>query len=698
MIGILSKSAGVLFFPHETQDFFTAWDLSDGRELSSEEILYDYFPKEDCEEILADTSENVFDIATSKYWTYRATSYIQIIVEGLEDRFEKDAFEHVEDILQNYANPNDVLDQLLIAPLADPNLPSASIKRSLSLGYTVLASILDELVICQPLLNRFVNKWFALSDELFLPFSNQRGFIWQRVVDNCNFKELLGSDSRSAFLSLWHTLTFSFKTPTCIGGINKIGTELSKAIFPHEENDNSHILQSRYEEERCVSDHFCRKKIRPRHTFKRVQKQIESIVASISEGKDDIGKKFLDELIQEQTSDANSISFAVKSLCNIAQKSADLFRYDFEYLCLNEARRICPSDAWTMIQLGDHLKRTGNFEDALKMLELARKHGHEEIASSGIADIFSQMGKYQKAIDLYESIPNWESKPEILTAIADNHRWLGHYDHAKSSYQKLLLFSQENPIEFSSAGVRAKVGLAEIEKKQGKLQAALDAYKCILSEGNFEERHGLIYRLALCNILKLLGRIEEAYPIADQAVCEFPFFSGARYMRGALLGLIGKAEEGLKDFLELQGNNSLNDWLRYFFRGLLLLKLDAYEQARKNLVEQLPAIMASNEDISIFRMASVVFHLKENHLKDAGMLLKEIPDLIDYNQQYMALVLKLHLAAKEKNKANVEFFSRHINSLNPFSAGISKAVEVIRCGDFDQALSLEIDALLQLAA
>ena len=91
----------------------------------------------------------------------------------------------------------------------------------------------------------------------------------------------------------------------------------------------------------------------------RVEKQIVAITQAVSEGHDAKADKFVRELVAQQLSYPGGEPYAVKSLCNIAKRCADLFRVDFEIKCLALACEIAPTDAWALIQYGDHLKRVG---------------------------------------------------------------------------------------------------------------------------------------------------------------------------------------------------------------------------------------------------------------------------------------------------------------------------------------------------
>ena len=174
--------------------------------------------------------------------------------------------------------------------------------------------------------------------------------------------------------------------------------------------------------------------------YNKVKKQIAAIAEAVSKGRDAKAEKFLRELIQGQTSLSGGKDYAVKSLCNIAQRCADMFRIDFEAICLDHALRLEPLDAWALIQHGDHLKRTGNYEEALRSFEKAGRLGEIDVARSAVADVYSQQSNYEKAIQIYKTIPDWSHRPDVLTAIADNLRKMGQMEEARKLYNKLAYF------------------------------------------------------------------------------------------------------------------------------------------------------------------------------------------------------------------------------------------------------------------
>ena len=156
--------------------------------------------------------------------------------------------------------------------------------------------------------------------------------------------------------------------------------------------------------------------------LERALSEIDAITEALSTGKDHIAERYIKQLVERQMEDRESAEYAVKSLCNIGQRCAEMYRTDFEYRCLESAMTIDAADSWLLIQNADHLKRKGEYDRAIEAVKKALGGSNERIASSLLADIHSQMGEYEKAIDLYKSIPEWDHDARIMVGIADNHR------------------------------------------------------------------------------------------------------------------------------------------------------------------------------------------------------------------------------------------------------------------------------------
>ncbi len=697
MTGVSSNSAGILLLPKPGTAEYVVLDIVGGEQQNPVEVEHLYSAAQDWEKITGSDTKAILEIATREYWLARSVSLLREALRGLENSLEKEVLEHVEEILGSRVPSERVLDRLLVAPLADQSLPVGLAQSALSYGCSAVASILNEVADLQPLLHRLTDLWLSLAEATFSYFSESREVIWATLVEKGKVKELLRAGSAREFLASWNLLVFEFSTPKSRSGIQALGKEISRRLFPNNVQEMAASV-GLAEETELVPPDQPERMMSDREAFERVKKQIDAIAQAISEGRDARAKKFLDELIREQTSCSGGETHAVKSLCNIAQRCADMFRMDLEFVCLEKAQELDPLDAWTLIQYGDHLKRVGSYEEALKVFARAEQLGESDVAKSSIADVYSQQGDYEKAINTYEAIPNWIAKSEVRTAVADNLRRMGHLDESEVAYLELIHLAQQGVMEFAQGVARAQAGLAETAKRQGRLQDALQIYRGIVGKEGVSDRDSIFYRLGLCNILKLMEKFDEAYAVADEIIREYPFAMQARFVRGSILGLIGQEMEGLKDLPESSGGRSWQEWLRHYYRGLLLFKLRQYEDAKRNLVEELPRAIASGEEKAILRMAAALCFLREDKTLEVDGILSEIPDLHDCHAQYLSLVLKLHLATRRRDLATMNSLRKRIAGIKVTDAKLERAVSALAKRNFTLALTCETDALLKLAA
>jgi len=697
MVAITSRSAGVILFPKPKSSDYTVIDVVEAVEKDPVEAQYLYSAAQDWEEIEGNDETALLETATREYWLARTVSHLRLAIGGLEKSLEKRVLEDIEENLSSRVSCEKVLNHLLIAPLVNPRSPVALAKSALSQGFAVVASILDGLVDLQPLLHKLTNHWLSLSEEVFSRFPESREMIWVAVVEKGRMRDLLKADSKHNFETEWNFLAWDFSIPKSRTGVSILGKELSSRLFPGDESEKIFTIVKTEEPEPTYVNEEGRGATN-HQAFLRAKKQISAIAKAVSEGHDTKAEKFLRELIHEQTSVYGGESYAVKSLCNIAQYCADMFRTDFEIICLDKALELKLSDAWALIQKGDYLKRMGHYDEALVVLREAQLLGENEVGKSSEADVYSQQGRYEKAIEIYETIPNWRENPPVLMGIAGNLRKSGLLDQSRALYQQIIDSPQIEGSQFANTEDRALAGLAEIEKTQGNLEEAALIYKDILSRNFDEDRDKVFYRLGLCNVLKLMGEFEEAYKIVENVIEDYPFAMTARFIRGSILGLIGKEKEGLLDLPERTDFGLWREWLRRYYRGLLLFRLERYEDAKENLVEELNKAIASEQEKSLLRMAAALCFLRENQTAKADELLSEIPDLYDSHILYLSLVLKLHLATRNEESAKIKRLEKQIAKLKVKDEGLDKAVIAIDQRNFTDAFNYETDALLKLAA
>jgi tetratricopeptide (TPR) repeat protein len=697
MIGIISASAGALILPSTGSNENIVLDLIDGQEQDSRKAQYMYSAAQDWMEIEEPNVDSLLRSATEEYWVEKSVSFIRVVLNGLEKSLAIRVFLELEEVFQTRLDSdNRVLSRLLVAPLRDACDINSYATLALGNGFSLTAAFLDELRELQPLLRKFTDIWLGLPESLFVDFSESKEAVWIKVVDKCNMRQLLKATNKKNFLNELNLVAFHFKTAQSRSEVSKLARDLSQRLFSHESPGKQ--LADIFKEDQVEKVFKKKKKTSIHVNFQRVKKQIAAITEAVSQGNDGNAQKFLRELVLDQTSVSENKSYVIKSLCNIARQCADMFRLDFEQLCLSKAIEINSSDPWTLVQYGDHFKRLGKYTRALEYLAEAEAYGENEVAKSSEADVYSQQGNYLKSIKTYKTIPGWENILAVLTGIADNLRRMGRFDEAEDKYKELVKLAHKGSADNSLSEFRAIAGMAEIAKRRGLFKKAVKIYRGILKRKELKRRDRLFYKKGLCNILKSMGAFDEAYKLADEIVQQHPFSSESRFIRGSILALIGREVEGLNDLPDVGISTSWRGWLHNYYRGLLLFKLDRFHEAKISLVDGFSEAIASGEDKTIMRMAAALWYLREDDLPAADEKLAGFSKLHDYHSQYLSMVLKLHSATKKEDLAKIKFLRKEISKLQIVDESLYQAVLALDRKDYVQAFVYETDAFLKYAA
>ncbi len=468
-------------------------------------------------------------------------------------------------------------------------------EQALGDGYAVIGSLLNKLHELQPHLRRLVDTWLIIPKEYIAELDSTQHDIWRRIVREGFLFKLLEASTGDAFRTLWNELAFQQTSPTGRTAIQRIGNWMTVRLFPSSSLTRKNITEGSDEESMYDEgeQEWHNVDYSDNKMYERALKQIHTIALEVANGNDRKATKFLMELIAEQRQ-CSTQEHTLKSLCNIAKRCADMFRSDFEKLCLEEALAIDQNDVWTLIQWGDHLKRIGLYDDAIDALNKAEALGQSVIATSNIADVWAERRDYEKAVEIYRSIPGWEQIESVRTALAGILRCQGKLDEATVEYDTILSHWTDS--------YRAIAGKAETEKRKGNLNEALKIYGSLVNNRTIKQHDKLYYRVAMCAILKQSNKLNDAYKIVDEIVRDAPFMMSARIQRGTILGLLGNESRGLSDIPKINLPPGVGAWTYQYYRGLLLLKLKRFGDAKRLLQKHFDSALLSDDEKGVLRL------------------------------------------------------------------------------------------------
>jgi len=649
---------------------------------------------DDWEEIDWRDEREQLDTLARRHRTAQLINCCMALLEGQSADLEEEVLLLVEEFLQRGASSKAALSRLLIAPLKESWRATHLAKVSLSLNCSATAQLFDDLESLQPLLLRFSSIWLSLPAWDFVEFDKARAEIWVSLAEQQLNRRLLECQDQNDFKKHWQSLVFNELRPSARSAISALGNQLAESLFP-EQLTRSEPLPglandvAQEDENPLFEDNrhtHAGPAVAPDVKFNRALKQIENISRAIAKGDDSKAQLFLRELIDSQS--GADAEYAVKSLCNIAKRCGDLYRADFERQCLEKALELKPDDSWTLIQWGDHLKRTGQFDKAIDAFRQAGVYGEPLVASTAIADVWRMKGNYNRALDVYHSIPDWRDHRLIRMATADILRFKGQFPEAITEYNAIL---SRWPLE-----ARAKVGLAEIHKRRGDLGDALRLYNEVLLMQVEDERSWHIFRSARCHILKLSGRLEEALESADQLVREAPFHMDARLQRASILALLGKAQQGLLDIPELTPS-AFGEWKQNYLRGLLLFKLGHYADARRLLLARLNSTFVQHETLYQLVAAYAYLQLDQADASEAQNILIGVNNLDDVHAEHIRLVLALHVATIKQDQTRAHEIRKALTAPAKKDPVLQNTLLALARKDFKKVLELELKMFLDAA-
>ena len=593
----------------------------------------------------------------------------------------------IEDLISGYVSANHVIQKMIVAPYKSPEKIKECAMLSLSDGYAATASLLNKLYDLQPLLRRLSHIWLSLPIDRFFNGGISKQEWWAQLYESGNLLKIIEASDGRGVKNVFGMIAFNYPQPRERESVASIGNELSNRLFG---SNNNQTFASGYKGD--VSDYAMRNEGGSVHwqaKLDRALSEVDGIAKAIASGDEYNAERYLREMIERQTANMSDNKHAVKSLCNLAQQCADMFRTDYEYLCLQKVREVEPRDSWMLIQYGDHFKRRGLYDEARKMANEAIIYGQEKVGKSMLADICAQQGGYSAAIEMYKSISGWHEDLTIRTAIADNLRRLGQLGQALNEY---------NEIDNDGLGSeRTSIGRAEIEKSIGRLDEAIYIYKRVLGKSDLDNRSRQQYRIAYTGILKQIGEYEIALAEIEDVISDAPYSMEARVLRSSIWGLLDKADLGLENLPAVK-SHAYGEWVSEYTRGLLLLRTNKYRDAQERLLLNLENSILEVEERTILRLAAALAYIVNGGISEAKELVVSQDVISNSHVKYLANVLEYHVCMVENDTKNAKALYNLLHSKRSDNVILWSAVKALRSGNTDKAIKIEIDAMLSIAA
>ena len=236
-------------------------------------------------------------------------------------------------------------------------------------------------------------------------------------------------------------------------------------------------------------------------------------------------------------------------------------------------------------------------------------------------------------------------------------------------------------------------GKAEVFKHLGRPHDAIQLYNALLKEEHLDDQQRVVYRLALCHLLKLTSQFTKAYRLADSLVQEVRWSNEAILQRASAVCLLENALTGMRS-LPASNSNSEQDWKQHFFRGVMLLKLDRFKDARKELVDELAKARIVHDQRTLAQLSQVFSMLAGQEVDEARKVMAGIESIHDVYLNEFRAILEFHIAAMDPDRSHVEEARVRLQDATIRHPSLKKAAQELIKGDFSAAIRFETDFML----
>ncbi len=405
---------------------------------------------------------------------------------------------------------------------------------------------------------------------------------------------------------------------------------LQQWISPFRQSDDAPKLKPEIEEEDEAHTSTRRRHGRridiDRQAVLREVNRKKAIIIATMKGRD-IGRarELVDDLVSYQLSTGETEHVA-KSLCDLAIEAKSLGMYSLQLDLTERSINIAPDDAWSWAQYGDALLNMPRLDDALKAYQQAGAFGAGVVAITGLAEVLKAKGRFTAALITYNKAVNEHPENDVAKrGRAEVLKAMGRLDDALTAYNEVILECPENDV--------AKRGRAEVLKAMGRLDDALVAYNEVI----LEHPENVVAKTGRAEVLKAMGRLNEALAAFDEIILEHPENSTARNGLSGVLAALGRYDEALAN-LPNKSPSSLDDWIGYHIRGMILLRTGKVSEAIRIFNEGVQNDPLPSSRV-YFRTALAVAWLRGREFEKASQALEEIDSPL---LQPVANVLRLH--------------------------------------------------------
>lgn len=232
MNALCSYTAGVFVCPKAECDSPDVHWFNNQDDWSEVEVRHALSIIDDWETVDGESEQPLIEKCLRVYWSRRLATWIVCLLEGVSVDLEREVLGCVEDVLKARPLVEELLNELLIAPLKEPSRVTALAAEALSDGHAAVAAILAKLHDLQHLLRRLVDTWLLVPSDYVAELVSTQQDLWCRVVSEGVLVKLLEASTGEAFRKSWNSLVFNEKSPAARNAIGQVGGWVAERLFP----------------------------------------------------------------------------------------------------------------------------------------------------------------------------------------------------------------------------------------------------------------------------------------------------------------------------------------------------------------------------------------------------------------------------------------------------------------------------------